>query len=788
MAKKATTPRARRTTTKVKPPEGPTIRPEFVGTILLILAGIILLSLFTPNLGFFGAGLLGLLEVFIGWGLYIFWAILISLAIWFFKAYSAEDQDEKWEKPLGTFLLLGMLLVAFNLIRPGDGLAEPGGGGVIGWILGEMLRSALGTAGTLVLLVGLIPIIFIMVGGVSFRELFQIMRDLYYRFQDWRHFRQLTINQPTGGLRSQRPEPVKTRFIDRVLPGVRKELPAKTAEPAEERPMVIIGTATERAKAPTPATGTTPTPAPQLAAPTAFSTMIGYDTNGKSWQLPPIQEIFDEGHELEISEAEIRQRVKIIEDTLISFGVEVKVREINQGPAVTQFSLEPGYMATKDAKGNPRKVKVSRIVNLANDLALALAAAPIRIEAPIPGRPYVGLEVPNTRTNLVSLRTVMESERFYRFPGALKIALGQDVSGRPVVADLASMPHLLIAGSTGSGKSVCINAIIACLISIHTPETLRLLMIDPKMVELVNYNGIPHLLAPVVTELEKATGVLSWATREMDRRYKLFSQERVRNVEAYNEKMVNQGKEILPYIVIIIDELADLMMMAPDEVERATARIAQMARATGMHLILATQRPSVDVVTGLIKANFPARIAFAVSSQIDSRVILDSPGAERLLGKGDMLYMAADSAKLRRLQGVFVSDQELNRLVRFWRGTTYNPDREPRGPIEIPSNLVQQPLWEEVGGESSQEKEDDLLERAIAEVRAQGKASVSLLQRRLRIGYARAAHLIDEMEAQGIIGPDEGGGRGRPVLISQADDDADPLEDEIGDEDVEEDI
>jgi S-DNA-T family DNA segregation ATPase FtsK/SpoIIIE len=508
--------------------------------------------------------------------------------------------------------------------------------------------------------------------------------------------------------------------------------------------------------------------------------MSGYGSNGQPWQLPVVQEIFDEGHELEISEAEIRQRVKVIEETLLSFGVEVKVREINQGPSVTQFSLEPGYMATKDAKGNPRKVRVSRIVNLANDLALALAAAPIRIEAPIPGRPYVGLEVPNSTRNLVSLRSVLESDRFYRSLGALKIALGQDVSGRPVVADLAAMPHLLIAGSTGSGKSFCINALVACLISFHTPETLRLLMIDPKMVELVNFNGIPHLLAPVVTDLEKATGVLSWATREMDRRYKLFSQERVRHVEGYNEKMVNLGKEILPYIVIIIDELADLMMMAPEEVERAVARIAQMARATGMHLILATQRPSVDVVTGLIKANFPARIAFAVSSQIDSRVIIDGPGAERLLGKGDMLYMAPDSAKLRRLQGVYVSDEELNRLVRFWRSAAYNTEREGRGPIELPSNLVQQPLWDEYQADEGEDKtkEDELLEKAIEEVRAQGKASVSLLQRRLRIGYARAAHLIDEMEAQGIIGPDEGGGRGRPVLISKADDEADLLEDE----------
>jgi S-DNA-T family DNA segregation ATPase FtsK/SpoIIIE len=596
-------------------------------------------------------------------------------------------------------------------------------------------------------------------------------RDLYYRFQDWRHFRQLTINQPAAQPRL--PEP-KTRFIDRILPQTTDKAPAPGKR--NDIPITVIG---ESEGGSPPATDTRTRPS-SLPPPTDL--VMGPKSGELKWHLPPLDEIFDEGTEREISEAEIRQRVKVIEETLLSFGVEVKVREINQGPAVTQFSLEPGYMATKDAKGNPRKVRVSRIVNLANDLALALAAAPIRIEAPIPGRPYVGLEVPNTSTNLVTLRSLMESDQFFRARGPLKLALGQDVSGIPVVADLASMPHLLIAGATGSGKSVCINAMVACLLSTHTPETLRLLMIDPKMVELVNYNGIPHLLAPVVTDLEKVVGVLNWATREMDRRYKLFAKAGTRNITSYNEKMVKAEEDILPYIIVIIDELADLMMMAPDEVERAITRIAQMARATGMHLIIATQRPSVNVVTGLIKANFPARIAFAVSSQIDSRVIIDSPGADRLLGKGDMLYMASDSSKLKRLQGVFVSDKELNHLVRFWQGASYTTERPSRNPAQVPSNLVQQPLWEEykaIEKAVAESQEDELLEKAIELVRREEKASVSLLQRRLRIGYARAARLIDEMEDQGIIGADEGGGRARPVLVTQADDEADPTADEV---------
>jgi S-DNA-T family DNA segregation ATPase FtsK/SpoIIIE len=767
MARKSTTSRSRRKTKK-KQPQGPAIRPEIVGTALLILAGLTLLSLFTPNPGPLAFSWLEILRFTIGWGSYVFWIILISLAIWFFRAYSTENEDERWEKPVGTFMLLAALLVAFHLANPGDGLEEPGGGGVIGWVLAEMLRSALGTAGVVVVLVGLVPIIIIMISGLSLRQLAQESRDLYYRFQDWRHFRQLTINQP-----SARPLPTEpgTRFIDRVFPDNRgKSLTTTLQRPDDGGPIVLAGVAKELPPL-------ADSQSPQLPAP-AGTAVINPDAEGHHWELPPIQQIFDEGHEIEISEAEIRKRVKIIEETLLSFGVEVKVREINQGPAVTQFSLEPGYMATKDAKGNPRKVRVSRIVNLSNDLALALAASPIRIEAPIPGRPYVGLEVPNSRTNVVTLRNLMESDQFHRARGALRLALGQDVSGRSFVADLASMPHLLIAGATGSGKSVCINSIISCLLSTHTPQTLRLLMIDPKMVELVNYNGIPHLLAPVVTELEKAIGVLSWATREMDRRYKLFSKEHVRNLETYNEKMVQDGREILPYILIIIDELADLMMMAPDEVERTIARIAQMARATGMHLIIATQRPSVDVVTGLIKANFPARVAFAVSSQIDSRVILDTPGAERLLGKGDLLYMAADSAKLRRLQGVFVSDQELNRLVRFWRSRLPTQDREPRGPVQMPADLVQQSLWEDMAKGRGKNKDEELLEKAIAEVRTQGKASVSMLQRRLRVGYARAARLIEEMEAQGIIGPDEGGGRNRTVLISQSDDEAEAAAEE----------
>jgi S-DNA-T family DNA segregation ATPase FtsK/SpoIIIE len=772
MTKKTTGKRT--TKSKKQTAEGINLRPEFIGVLLLILAGLTVLSLITPNRGWAVSVWLATLGLLIGWGRYIFWLVLGMLAVWFFKSYSQEDSDEKWEKPVGTFLLLGELLVTFNLIAPGKSLEEPGAGGIIGWLLGEMLRSTLGAAGTVVVLLGVLPLILIMVSGLSFRELMQMIRDQYYRYQDWRHFRQLPINQPLA--RTPLPPPAKPNLLTRMFAGnLSDELPPPPELPLiteDGVPLVLVGTARELPPRALPA---------PPSAPTDEDARPLRPTTG-NWRLPPVNQVFELGSEMEISEREIHKRVKIIEDTMEGFNIKVQVREINPGPTVTRFSL--ALLDTRDLKGKTKKVRVSRVVNLQNDLALALAASPIRIEAPIPGQSYIGIEVPNSNKNVVALRNMMESDKFVLSNAALKLALGQNVAGQTYVADLSKMPHLLVAGATGSGKSVCVNAIVACLLCTHTPETLRMLMIDPKMVELVSYNGIPHLLAPVVTELEKAVGVLSWATREMDRRYKIFAKERVRNLEAYNDKMIEAGHETLPYIVIIIDELADLMMMAPDEVERTVARLAQMARATGLHLIIATQRPSVDVVTGLIKANFPARIAFAVTSQIDSRVILDSPGAEQLLGKGDMLYMAADSAKLQRLQGVFVSDAELNRLVQFWRGTTVTSEdpRPARGPIEPPTNLIQQPLWEEyqnMGDDATAAKgEDDLLDKAIAEVRSQGKASVSMLQRRLRIGYARAARLIDELEAQGIIGADEGGGRARSVLVTQADDDADPLDEE----------
>jgi DNA segregation ATPase FtsK/SpoIIIE, S-DNA-T family len=490
-----------------------------------------------------------------------------------------------------------------------------------------------------------------------------------------------------------------------------------------------------------------PRPAPHEAAhpvqpETADSQPSSAGGMRRQWLLPPI-EVFEAAGETDVAPVDIKLRIRIIEETLQSFGVDARVVEVNQGPAVTQFGVEPGT-----------GVKVARILALGNDLALRLAAAPLRMEAPVPGKHVVGIEVPNGSVTVVSIRDLLESPSFRSKRGKLNLTLGRDVSGAPVVADLARMPHLLIAGSTGSGKSVCINSFIASLLYVCTPDDLRLLMIDPKMVEMMPFNGVPHLLTPVVTDMEKVVPSLRWVTREMERRYRLFAARGVRNIEGYNRAATGKGSDLpLPYLVTIIDELADLMMVAPDEVEKIICRLAQLARATGIHLVVATQRPSVDVVTGLIKANFPTRISFAVTSQIDSRVILDQPGAEKLLGRGDMLYLPPDAAKPIRIQGTYVSDGEILALVEHWKTT-----RPPEYTGEVGDGVAFE-------GVEADEEADDLYEEAVELVSQHSRVSASLLQRRLRIGYNRASRLIELLEREGIVGPSENG-KSREVLIN----------------------
>ncbi len=496
------------------------------------------------------------------------------------------------------------------------------------------------------------------------------------------------------------------------------------------------------------------------------------------------------GDNKSVSEEELRQRAAIIEQTLASFGAPARVVEVNHGPVITQFGLEPDYI---DGRAGKRvKVKVGKISALADDLALSLAAPSIRIEAPVPGKGYVGVEVPNAQPGIVRLREVMDTPEFRNLKSPLKLALGKNVSGEPIVADLTAMPHLLIAGTTGSGKSVCINGIICTMLMTCTPDQLKMIMVDPKRVELTNYNGIPHLMAPVVTELERIVGVLKWVQREMDDRYRKFAMAGARNITDYNsrvEKGTLEG-ERLPYIILIVDELADLMMLAPDETERVVTRLAQMARATGIHIIISTQRPSVDVVTGLIKANFPARIAFAVATGVDSRVILDMPGAEKLLGRGDMLFQSPDAPLPVRLQGVFVSDEEIERLVDFWREQAAKMPSKPSVSLGADSATMSggtstsfSPSVLVGSRDDDDEDVDDLFDEAVELARSLGKASISLLQRHLRIGYTRAARLIDLMEERGVIGPHAGGTAPRVVL----DENGNPIgSSSLGEEDEEE--
>ena len=489
---------------------------------------------------------------------------------------------------------------------------------------------------------------------------------------------------------------------------------------------------------------------PSIISTTEDTAQVAVSKDGqihRSYDRPyhfPSLDILAKGKGSQNNGEEVAQNAMMLEHVLSDFGITAKVVNATQGPTVTRYEIEP-------APG----VKVSRIVNLTDDIALNLAAQHIRMEAPIPGKSAIGIEVPNKTTEAVHLRDVLDCSDFKDARGGIPVGLGKDIAGKPVITDLAKMPHLLVAGTTGSGKSVCVNTLISSILFSRKPEEVKLLLIDPKMVELSIYNGIPHLMAPVVTDMKKAAAVLRWAVREMEARYKAFAASGKRDIKSYNEA---HPKAAMPLIVLIIDELADLMMTAPDDIEESISRLAQMARAAGIHMVLATQRPSVNVITGSIKANVPSRISFAVGSQIDSRTILDMAGAEKLLGKGDMLFAPIGANKPIRVQGAFISDDEVEKLVEFVKA-----QREPEY-----DNTVTQEVEKEAEKESSDANDvyrDELLERAVNLVMESGQASVSMLQRRFRIGYTRAARLVDTMEDLKIVGPSMGS-KAREILMS----------------------
>jgi len=871
-------------------------RSLLLGILILFLTAVLTLSLLSPNQGQFTQWLSRLAALIFGLGRVAIPVVTGGLGAYLVLRGMEQEPQLPALRLLGAaivyfvFLAFASLLVYRNDPTYADlfAVARAGqGGGYLGAVVATALARLLGDLGAVITLVVLGIAGAVLVSGLS--------RDYV---AGWFEREEREPRPSTGA------EPAPRAV--RVNPG--REKPAPPAEPAQ--PRLIPDTNGK----PRPAAAEKPVKAPVRerakkgqAASEAVTFVETPPPAGSIWTLPRVADMLESGTDVDVNSAAIRERVEVIEHTLESFGAPATVVEINQGPTITQFGVEPNYLMQRGGKRT--KVKVGKIAGLADDLALALAARSIRIQAPVPGKGYVGIEVPNSAKALVSLRDVMESAEYGRVRSTLRIGLGQNVAGQPIVADLAAMPHLLIAGTTGSGKSVCVNGLIACLLLQNTPDDLRLVMIDPKRVELTGYNGIPHLAAPVVVDMDRVIGTLQWALREMDNRYKLFSGAGARNINEYNKKIRRDANtQKLPYIVIFIDELADLMMLAPEDTERSVTRLAQMARATGIHMVIATQRPSVDVVTGLIKANFPARIAFAVASGTDSRVILDATGAERLLGQGDMLFQSPDAAAPVRLQGCFVSDGELARLISYWQtarraqviaapgaptadgrrptaapsagaqparpvGRQGSPGRPvvivdpqpgsaapvpppvshlnapepapdkpapqrrapriPTAPVDegrqgdsgrptatdaptfiaptpvdrrppttdrgLPSapppvsaedeesldtfgprsavggrpsssldDVLQQPLWEalqemENSNGDSNGGDDDLLPEAIALVRSLNKASTSLLQRRFRIGYTRAARLMDALEDQGIIGPPTGTSKARAV-------------------------
>ena len=763
---------------------------------LVLIAMFTLLSLFTDSRGQLTGVWIDWLDQAMGVGVWLFPVVVGILGVWVVIRAIERMPDLPWQKPVGFGLIfLAFIIGATLLLRPERAAA----GGWLGAQLADLLVAGLGLWGAWAV-VGLLTtagVVLItdrlLIDGAQAAWLW--MSDSWQDAQERR--RQALIDPalplPSGrlpwwkrlreGLRngwSQPPPRTDLVRVDPIGPRLTTAQPQPQAQPVPRMP----ATPTSAAR-------------PEILTPR----IVG----GQDWRLPEVGDMLSDWDRRLDSDELIRRQGRLIQETLALFGVPADFEGAYKGPSVTQYLIKPGYVE-RNVKGEAKriKVKVSKIAALTNDLALALAASSVRIEAPIPGTNYVGIEVPNQESNVVGLKELMDSDAFRSMKGRLRIALGEDVKGQPVVADLGRMPHLLIAGATGTGKSVCINSIVGCLLLTHTPDQLRLLMVDPKMVELSVYNGIPHLLSPVVTDVDKAAGVLFWAVKEMERRYQLFSKASARDLERYNIYLAKRNEAPLPYIVIIVDEMADLMMAAPEEVEKHICRLAQMARAVGMHLIIATQRPSVDVITGLIKANFPARIAFAVSSQVDSRVILDVPGAERLLGRGDMLYMASDASKLDRLQGTFLHDDEINSLVRYWRGlrgsevytaspldnsgaampspAAPSPAGQPTSPASLPSNAAAAPpalpapasppaqplLFAEIDEMRAFDARDGLFDDAARIVREAGRGSVTLLQRKLRIGYGRAARLVEQLEAAGILGPDLGGGRGRDVIDGPA--------------------
>lgn len=736
---------------------GGTLRYEVLGLAIITLAMLGMASFLFSSVGAFGNLINRVLLAVAGDGRFLLPPLLFLLGLRLLRQRSATSLSVR---TYGLLVIFFNLLVFLHMGIPLETAWKTGfqgqGGGMLGAAGSLVLRHAFGQVGTYIILASLTMLSLLLLTGVSMEELIR---------GAWRRTK-MTAASTARGLTDFLFEEVEDEPEAKDKKSQAKK-ESREQDTASDQKHLSINTTDGAGKADsTTSNGQVLEPKPPAVEMVSPAITFG----GTPFVLPPTSLLASpnpKGSGLH-PEQDIQDRIHVLEQTLENFGIKVKVLEVSIGPAITRYEIQP-----------PPGIKVSRIVGLADDIALGMATSGVRIEAPIPGKAAVGIEVPNQTINTVHLRELLEADVFINHPSRLAVALGKDIAGTPVLADLARMPHLLVAGATGSGKSVCINTIICSILFKATPDEVKFLMIDPKMVELTTYNGIPHLVSPVVTDPKKAAGALRWAVREMESRYELFAAAGVRDITRYNtlclEEAARQHKNTardpdeqgngrgdlpgpeqarpLPLIVVIIDELADLMMVAPADVEDAICRLAQMARAAGIHLLVATQRPSVDVITGLIKANIPSRISFAVSSQTDSRTIIDMGGAEKLLGKGDMLFFPVGAPKPQRLQGAFLSDKEVETLVDFLKDQarpTYNE--------EVLKDTPAEEQW-------SDQESDDLLPQAALLFIESGTASISMLQRRLHIGYSRAARLVDLMERRGIVGGFEGS-KPRVVLMT----------------------
>ena len=744
---------------------------EVSALVLLILAIVSVIALFAPQAGMFVRPWHDLLSFLLGWGIAFAAPLLVGFALMLWmKSMPAERLMAATGASVVALALLGM----FHLSVGGgtDTIEQGDGGGVIGYAVSGLFSGAIGEVGAWTVLGVLFAVGILLYFNMTVGD---VLAAWLQRREDMRADAEALARKTAGSERRQRPEPAPPPAPEPARPGLlsrvqsalsfgsdQDEPPVIVRRSRVDRPEVATVTSDEAAgdpvDAPRPPVGSevASTVALEVEEEAHLATVgeadvidAALETAVRTWQLPQLA-LLGDAPVSSVAQMDLTAKGNRIRETLAHFGIGVKVARIQEGPVVTQYALDvdPG-------------IKLSRIAGLADNLALALAARSIRIEAPIPGEPYVGIEIPNSAFDLVMLKEVLASENFEEAAvrSKLAFALGQDVAGQPFSADLSKMPHVLIAGATGSGKSVCVNAIICSLLMRATPTEVKLILVDPKRVEMAQYKGIPHLLTEVIVEPDKAVNALKWTVGTMESRYHEFAQRGVRNIGGYNDAL-RPGEPRMPYIVIIIDELADLMMISAYEVETTITRIAQLARATGIHLVVATQRPSVQVITGLIKANIPSRIAFAMTSGIDSRTILDTTGAEDLLGRGDMLYQPIDAPRAVRLQGVLVTDDEIDAVAGHWRGQG-GPQYRP----EITAPKRDGKGGGRPGEEDGDDDADALLSQAVDIVRRSDKASASLLQRRLRIGYARAARILDQMEDRGIVGAADGS-RFREVLVT----------------------